>query len=348
MPYPHAIRLRGPWQFEPLCRYVENQAGEVVQSRAELPAVGRVTVPGDWGAYLTGDFRGRVRYRRAFHAPANLDPHERLWLVVEGVDARGTASVNGVVLGEIPGYAVERSFDITALVAPNNHLTLDVDVPLEASSADCVLRPGREGLAGGLIREVRLEVRAPWFIEGLAIWSDARSDTFIATGTVAGDASAKLAVVVSGCQRELAYVEVQAGHAFEIEFQAAGFAAWSCDQPKAEALEVKLLGPSASVWQKQLETAVRKATAEEGRRVIAEILADHAYDEFDRAGIAIVQQVLPAWAGHVCPRLVHHPSIVAWTAPAGTASPSGSLFGRPWIQGGGQTAYGSSDTPWRR
>lgn len=331
MPYPHPIRLRGPWQFEPLCSYVRIWDGQVAESRENLPESGRATVPGDWGTALGSDFRGRVRYRRAFHAPAILDAHERLWLVIEGVDARGIASVNGVRLGEIEGYAIESSFDITTLIAPSNEVALEVELPLGVPSADRPLRPGREGLPGGPIREVRLEVRSQWFIDGLAVWNRAEDGTFIATGSVAGEASPMpLAVVVSGCQRELAYFEALPDEKFEFEFSAEDFSAWSRERPNRAALEVKLIGGSSSVWQKQIETAVRTPIASEGVRVVTEILADGNYQEFDRAGLAIIQQVPLVWVSRVCPRLAHHPSIVAWTASPDPPPPE-PFCGRHWI-----------------
>src|ERR1700752_3227561 len=117
MPYPHAIRLRGPWQLEPLARYVLTAKGSI-ESLDDLPAPCRTTVPSDWGSLLGDDFRGRVRYRRSFNAPPSLDPHERIWLVVEGVDARGTISLNDTPLCNVLGYALVAEFDITSLVAP--------------------------------------------------------------------------------------------------------------------------------------------------------------------------------------------------------------------------------------
>lgn len=327
MPYPHAIRLRGPWQFEPLYRYVSSAEGSAAATRHNLPPGGRATAPGDWGATLGRDFHGRVRYRRAFHAPATLDRHERLWLVVEGVDARGVAAVNGIRLGEIEGYAIERCFDITQLIARNNQVTLEVDLP--PAAVEQPPRPGRENLPGGLVREVRLEVRSQWFIENLAIWNTAADGSFVAQGRIAGEASpTRLAVVISGCQRELAYFEAAPGEGFEMEFTAEDFPAWSRACPRRAALEVKLLGHSLAVWQRHFETAVRTPSAHEAARLVREILTEKDYQAFDDAGVAIVQEVPPAWAGRVCPRLAHHPSIVAWTAPG---APAGSLCGRPWL-----------------
>lgn len=301
----------------------------MIESRDNLPQRARATVPGDWGTLLGDDFHGRVRYRRAFHAPATLDPHERLWLVVEGVDARGLATVNGAELGEIEGYALGRSFDVTPFLSRSNELTLDVDLPLDKPSAEPTLRPGREALPGGPIREVRLEVRSQWFIDDLAVWSQAEDGTFIATGSIEGDASpARLAVVVNGCQRELVYTEAVVGERFEVEFRAEDFPVWSGNCPNLAPLEIKLLGSSSAVWQKQIETAVRVPIAIEGVATAREVLAEQDYQQFDKAGTAIIQQVSPAWASRVCPRLAHHPSIVAWQTPPGAVFPRDACYGR--------------------
>ena len=55
--YPHRIRLRGPWEFEPLARF---------GSQAALPPTGRMSLPGRWA-------RGRAAgFRRAGAFPASL------------------------------------------------------------------------------------------------------------------------------------------------------------------------------------------------------------------------------------------------------------------------------------
>ena len=47
----HIIRLRGPWQLEPLARYVERPGG-YDRSAADLPPGGKATMPADWSAGL--------------------------------------------------------------------------------------------------------------------------------------------------------------------------------------------------------------------------------------------------------------------------------------------------------
>lgn len=149
MNYPHVMRLAGPWEFEVL----RVDAGE-----ASVGQSGRIQIPGDWGAWLGRDFRGAVRYRRHFHRPTNLDPHEQVWLAIEGVDAWGSVSLNGCPLGEVRGYALTAEFEITDALLLRNELTIDVECPPHERLGER-LRPGREDQPGGLLGAVRLEIR---------------------------------------------------------------------------------------------------------------------------------------------------------------------------------------------
>lgn len=321
MPYPHNIRLRGPWSFD----VAEQIAG------AAVPHAGRTTVPCEWGEMLGSDFRGRVRYRRSFNPPATLDPHERLWLVCEGVDAFGRISLNGSLLGTIEGYALPAGFDVTGLIAARNEIGLEVELPPKATEQGAVLRPGRESLPGGPVGEVRLEVRSPWHIESLAVWNDPDGERLMVSGRIAGEpASEPLAVVVSGCEREIAYCESRVGEIFHADGTAEGFSIWSPESAVVLPVEIKLLSGGTSVWQTVLTTALRTA-AELPATVVEPILPDTAYDVLDRTGQAIVQRVPREWAEQVCPRLAHHPSITAWSALPGQPMAGTTSYGKRWV-----------------
>ena len=155
----HIIRLRGPWEYEPLARVWIDAAGVRRESSESLPAAGKVHLPTDWGATLGTDFRGRVRYTRRFGLPTNLGPGETVWLVVEGVDSFGSLALNNVSLGEMTGCQRIAEFEITDLLAPRNLLQFDVELPCCESPAAAPDRPGREHLPGGPIGEVDLEIR---------------------------------------------------------------------------------------------------------------------------------------------------------------------------------------------
>lgn len=321
MPYPHIIRLRGPWTFE----VVEQTAG-----RGDLPRAGRTTVPAEWGEQLGRDFRGRVRYRRSFNPPSTLDPHERLWLVTEGVDAFGRLSLNGRVLGTVDGYALPASFDITDVIAARNQIDLDVDLPDELTTGNVPLRPGREDLPGGPIGEVRLEIRSSWHIESLAIWSVPGGEKLLASGRIAGDpATNPMAVVVSGCEREICYQEAAVGERFRLEGVAEGFPIWMPENPQMVPVEVKLLSGGSAVWQTVLHSALQSPLEASATRM-EQILPDAAYDQFDRTGRSVVQQVPHRWSEQVCSRLAHHPSVAAWSSLPGQPLNDGN-FGRLWI-----------------
>ncbi|HWB10371.1 MAG TPA: hypothetical protein VG826_14160 [Pirellulales bacterium] len=331
MPYPHSIRLRAPWQFEPLARSLAEPDGQVIESYDDLPLAGRGAVPSDWGATLGAGFRGRVRYRRSFNAPATLDPHERLWLVVEGADTRGVVWVNGTRLGDVLGYALWSVFEITHLLGPRNEISLEVELP----AGEAPLRPGREDLPGGPIGEVRLEVRSTVFIDGLAVFScgERREPRLAVRGRIAGEATeTPLAVVIGSGDRELAYLEPRPGNSFDAEFPAGDLPVWEPDSPVTVPVEVKLVEGGSAVWRQIFESAFRAASATADSIRFNAILSEHDYLAFDRKGTAVVQHVPTEWIDQVCPRLAHHPSIVAWsTAEQMEPSPESLLFGRPWV-----------------
>jgi beta-mannosidase len=84
----HAIRLRGPWECEPL------------------------------GA-------GRARSTRRFNCPTNLEPHERVWLVFDGFDSDAEVTLNGQPLGRFAAGDCPREFEITSLLEPHNVVSVE-------------------------------------------------------------------------------------------------------------------------------------------------------------------------------------------------------------------------------
>jgi hypothetical protein len=154
----HTIRLRGPWQLEPVLRYVRRGDGGFDLATNDLPAAGRMHVPTDWGAVLGGDFLGRVRYVRTFHAPPGLQFDERVWLVVE--PQRSTARVVLVedTLGVVAAGGRAGRFDITHRLLPTNRLEIFVDHPAVEEGRIVGDGDADLSLAGGLVGEVRLEI----------------------------------------------------------------------------------------------------------------------------------------------------------------------------------------------
>ncbi|HJT35787.1 MAG TPA: hypothetical protein VJ783_27410 [Pirellulales bacterium] len=362
MPYPHVIRLRGPWQYTPLIRFGEGP----------LPAPGRVELPTDWGATLGEKFRGRVRYERSFNSPSNLDPHERVWLIVDGADARADVHLNGQSLGTIEGYALSAEWDITEIIGSRNLLGLDVEQPntdsAPASSA-WPPRPGREALPGGPIGQVRLEIRSTAFVADFALWIavERNGSRLLCSGKIRGDGEAgPLSLVISALEREILYEYVTLEQPFKYAAYAGDIPVWAAGGPTRLAkVEVKLISGGEAIWRQELETAASDVLSEcieqfaigatfvsggveaqieqllidvaqeEPAVVMPQILPAPLYERFDRAGVAVIQAMPLEWAEHVCPRLAQHPSIGAWLltlheANGQTALPS-STFGRPWV-----------------
>ncbi|MCO6459349.1 MAG: hypothetical protein J5I93_28905 [Pirellulaceae bacterium] len=144
----HIIRLRGPWDYQPLARFITDAGGTWQEDSSDgLPAAGRQLMPGDWSGSIGADFIGRVRFERAFHCPTNLAAGDRVDLVVEQVETRATVALNDASLGRISAGQRSWRAEITRLLRPRNRLSVVVECR------------GSCGAIGGLVGEVRLEIR---------------------------------------------------------------------------------------------------------------------------------------------------------------------------------------------
>jgi hypothetical protein len=144
MHYPHRIRLRGPWDFEPLAR-TASPAGET------LPSKGRMTMPGRWREGGLNDFAGRVLFRRRFGFPGRLDPTDRVWLTFAGVEGMADVLLNSQILGRREGELGPFEFEVTGLLQARNELIVEIEAPA----------------SGGLWGEVALEVRCTAFLRAV-------------------------------------------------------------------------------------------------------------------------------------------------------------------------------------
>ncbi len=142
--YPHRIRLRGPWECEPLVRFTTSSEGQVEIRTDNLPPPRRMTMPCRWNEGGLIDFAGRVRFRRRFGYPGRIDSDERVWLTLAGADAIAEVSLNGRFLGRHEGAEEPFEFDVTILLQDRNELTVEVESPTAQ---------------GGLWGEVALEIR---------------------------------------------------------------------------------------------------------------------------------------------------------------------------------------------
>jgi len=168
--YPHRIRLRGPWDYESLARPPADAA-------LPLPPPGRMTMPCRWAEGGLAGFAGRVRFRRRFGFPGQIDVHERVWLTCAGVEASADIAVNGVGLGrQVGGQPFE--FDVTKVLQPRNELVMAVE----------------GGTNGGVWGEVALEVRCTAFLREVQVRTvTAGGDRFLeVSGVLAGTADRPL------------------------------------------------------------------------------------------------------------------------------------------------------------
>src|SRR5260370_5370654 len=114
--YPHRIRLRGPWECQPLARSVIVANGRKEITTTDLPAARKMIMPCRWEEGGLKDFAGRVRFRRHFGYPGRIDENERVWLIFTGVEGAPEVWLNGQFLRsrEEPQQTFE--FEITQLL----------------------------------------------------------------------------------------------------------------------------------------------------------------------------------------------------------------------------------------
>jgi hypothetical protein len=135
-PAGHRIHLRGPWT----CEVVVHTDGRLQQSQAgpsgSATPPATVQLPGGWSSRF-GTICGRVVLRRRFHGPRNLDPSERVFVLLEGARGTGTVSVNGEPLGTIGPESREFAADVTRILVGNDELRVDIELqPTAGGSPD--------------------------------------------------------------------------------------------------------------------------------------------------------------------------------------------------------------------
>lgn len=366
MPYPHTIRLRGPWEFE------------VLQADSQVPSPSgpqRAKMPCSWAESLGEEFRGSVRYRRKFNRPAHLDLHERLRLVADGADAFAEVTVNGTTLGKIDGYVLPNIFDVTSLIEMRNEVMVDVSLPAETSG---VQRPGREQFAGGLIGEVRLEIGSVGAITNLSVIGlfRERQPYLHIAGDLIGDHDGPIqdwSIEVWANRRKLLSGPLEFDQAFTFEIPMKDATRWqpgiSHLQPLGRLVQVVLLGDGEPLWQEDRSISYCHVEHEANSRLLVandvdillpvpnvelpdceptgalfgekfgsqastaiasrRILPNSYYFAFDQTGIPVLQYVPLEWAERVCPQLGSHPCIVAWLTEE-ESSPERTV-GRPWL-----------------
>ena len=102
-------------------------------------------MPCDWQS-IFGSRGGKVAFSRRFHRPTNLEPHERVLIVLTGVGGSGTIRLNGDSLLEFSD-ADSVEADVTNKLEAFNLLEIEVEHQPIA------------GKLGGLHSPVVLEIR---------------------------------------------------------------------------------------------------------------------------------------------------------------------------------------------
>src|SRR5437762_3337996 len=125
--YPHRIRLRGPWECEPLARRVVRE-GKIEYEEGHLPPRLQMTLPCRWQAGGLAHFAGRVRFLRSFGYPSRVDAQERLWLTFEGADETANVWLNGQFLGSPQPANAPFEFDVSAVLRPRNELVQGTEI----------------------------------------------------------------------------------------------------------------------------------------------------------------------------------------------------------------------------
>jgi hypothetical protein len=224
--YPHRIRLRGPWDCEPLHRV--SAKGD---AQAPLPAARRMTMPCRWHEGGLADFAGRVRFTRRFGYPGQIDEGERVWLTFAGIEGIAEVWLNDHLLGRHEGAAGTFEHEVTQLLDTRNRLVVEVE---EVTGH------------GGLWGEVALEIRRTAFLRGVRAWAES-AGTLHVSGEVVGTSERPLDLYVLLDGANVAYTTVGAapgGRAFQVTAERPGEQRWPAGD---YAVRVELVD-AATVW----------------------------------------------------------------------------------------------------
>lgn len=183
--YPHRIRLRGPWECEPI----------------DGPPPRRVFMPSGWLAAGLSDFHGAARFRRKFGYPGQIDDGEHVWLTCDGCTGCREVRLNGRILTQdgVPTFA----FDVTRLLSQRNQL--DVLIHGDTDNA-------------GLWGEVALEIRRDAYLADVAFLQAERGIAIL--GSAIGMSPQPLELYTLVDNRHVDYRTIQPkpeGEPFQIE-----------------------------------------------------------------------------------------------------------------------------------
>jgi hypothetical protein len=183
------------------------------------------------------DFAGRVRFRRSFGAPKQLDPHEHVWLTLGGADSAAWVWLNSQFLGHHEGGSDSFEFEVTSLLGNRNKLVVEVEGSAEA---------------GGLWGEVALEIRCAAFLRSVRVWPTFSGDTATlhAAGQVVGVSEQALELYLVLDRSTVAYAAVggsEAGRPFQVVSDGLSAARWRHPEGAKSILRIDLVN-AGTVW----------------------------------------------------------------------------------------------------
>lgn len=173
--YPHRMRLRGPWDCEPL-------------DERPTAAPATITMPARLG---DAGIAGPVRLVRRFGYPGRIDAYEHVWLTFAGVAGQAAVSLNGQALGM--GLSGAFAFEVTPLLAARNRLEVLLDAAPDA----------------GLTGEVALEIRRDAFLHDVAAFIGPDGAVCV-TGTVVGSSDRPLELYGQADGANVFYATIEA------------------------------------------------------------------------------------------------------------------------------------------
>jgi hypothetical protein len=203
--YPHRIRLRGPWECEPI----------------EGPPSRRVFMPCGWLAAGLGDFHGIALFTRKFGYPGQIDEGEHVWLTCDGCTGCHEVRLNGQILtlDRVQTFA----FDVTGVLTARNRLEVLIHGDTDAA---------------GLWGDVALEVRRDAYLGDVGVLQAERGIAIV--GNAIGTAPQPLELYTLVDNRHADYRTIQpkpAGEPFRIELPEV--------TPLSQAVRVELIHISA-------------------------------------------------------------------------------------------------------
>jgi hypothetical protein len=151
-----------------------------------------MTMPCRWTDGGLAGFQGRVRFRRKFGYPGQIDAHERVWLTFDGASDRAVLALNGVTLGAHDPADMPFEYEVTALLGQRNELIVEIE----------------GGANGGLWGEVALEVRCAAFLRNMRCDATPVGEGFArihVSGELAGGATDLLELYMILDQSTVAY-----------------------------------------------------------------------------------------------------------------------------------------------